>query len=90
MIVNDQRSTINDQRGISVSFFHQLVHTSFELIGENFHGVQVKWGMQFGIFDAITVRTSFVDEVNSNNDRRDAFEFTVGVQLSGLIRALTQ
>ena len=80
---------ISEERGISISFFNQMVYTSFELLGENFHGVQMKWGTQIGIFDGINVRLAFVDETNTNdnNDRVDGWEVSVSVQLSALIRA---
>ncbi|BBM81754.1 hypothetical protein [Candidatus Uabimicrobium amorphum] len=83
---------VSEQRGISVSFFNQMVYTSFELLGENFHGVQMKWGTQIGIFDAVNVRLAFVDETNTNdnNDRVDGWEVSVSVQISALIRAALQ
>ncbi|WP_372366514.1 hypothetical protein [Candidatus Uabimicrobium sp. HlEnr_7] len=82
---------LTENRGISVSFFNQMVYTSFELLGEDFHGAQWKYGAQIGLFDGLNVRMAFVDETGGgSNARQDGWEISVSIQLSGLIRALLQ
>lgn len=73
-------------RGISINAVGAITHVSGQLLVEDFHGLQSKIGGQVGIFDAIDLRAVAVFE--QGNQQENAYEFTMVVQLSAILRQI--